>query len=92
MKDKTLDETRTAFLERLEQMRDPEDVMDAVTTALIETGARLDLPRCHGVVEIQLYGIVAHGADLRAACLAWREAARVNTPDHGPLPRAGEKP
>ena len=84
----TLQAGRDALLDRLAGLRDPANIAEAVTTALIETGADVDIPQnLRGVVEIQLYGIVVHGGDLRAACLAWRDAARAaQKADHGPLP------
>ncbi|WP_419737791.1 hypothetical protein [Ruegeria sp.] len=68
---------RAALLERLSRMEDVETITEAVTTALIETGAKVEIPQLAcGIVEIQLHGLVAHGGDLSAACLAWLEAAR----------------
>jgi len=69
-------QARTALAEQLAGMDDA-DAIDAVTTALIETGANVDIPQAAlGIVEIQLYGIAAHGGDLGAACLAWVRAVR----------------
>ncbi len=69
--------TRAELLDRLATMTDPEDIAEAVTTELLEAGGAMDVPQAAcGVVEIQLHGIVAHGTDLEAACLAWAMAAR----------------
>ncbi len=69
--------TRAELLDRLAAMADADDIAEAVTTALLEAGGAMDVPQIAcGVVEMQLHGIVAHGRDLNAACLAWVEAAR----------------
>ena len=86
-------EQRATLLARIAKTERAEEITEMVTTALIETGADVDIPQtARGVVEIQLYGRVAHGADLAAACLVWAQAAREDTarqPGEGGGPDVG---
>lgn len=86
-------EQHATLLARIAQTERAEEIAEMVSTALIEAGADVDIPQtARGVVEIQLYGIVAHGADLAAACLVWAQAALdapARQPGEGGGPDAG---
>ena len=70
-------EAVTALLDRIAVQREGVDMVEVITTAILENNGVVDIPQAaRGVVEIQLHGIVSHGQGLHDACLAWVKAAR----------------
>ena len=70
-------EAVTALPDRIAVQREGVDMVEVITTAILENNGVVDIPQAaRGVVEIQLHGIVSHGQGLHDACLAWAKAAQ----------------